>query len=802
MELVNYRITLDVLKNGVQKTLQGFNTGDAYARRIEVSLVRGSELFELTDNLVASMYVKHEDAEEPSINACEIIGNKVIYNILPTDISSEGIVSMQLKIIEVKDDISKVLVSPRFELAVWDAITDDSEAEKTTVYTALEEALAEAKRFKDKTVVSVIVDEDYLFIVTFGDGSQYTSTVIQDAMKDISSVAEYVEEAKEAAETATSAEAVATEKATEAVAAKQYIIDHREELKGEPGVIWKTEEPTLPEERVPIWINPNGQFVPIPIGPGGGADIDDDVVATDKTWSSSKINSLISEFVTPTNVKTINGESIIGKGNIVVSGGESDVIPSYYNEEYATTKAKVEELSINDSCFNILCATDLHYSPKGSGYNEDKLRAPIFNMLKALHKAEREMPLSLVATFGDYMQMPSGYTKEQGISNIAELNAELSSINTPKMAIAGNHETHYNGNSDGIGLTNDEIYNLLLKKYVGRDIKKASENVFYAFDDANEVCYLFISAESSSKPFTYIQSAFDKVISANTNNYPYMVFCHFAVDTDNNTVWSGVSNSIDYIKTTKGKEIIAWIGGHKHCDWVVNYNNTLVVTLINSCWYAPRVGQDGVQYDKELGTSNESAFSIITINKVLGKLFITRFGAGVDIECNYNNTSGAIGRVDGQPTYDDWFDIANANVAQNSGNRCEYSVVGNNLTVSMSKPSSGIVASMPIKELPTITKKTFKVVADSGVATDKLMGMGIEFVKDGATVTQVGILGSAFTVTSNDIINGGITRTVTASTIEQMSGADTIRVYFRTPSAGTSGETYNFVFNNLRIELS
>ncbi len=72
MELVNYRITLDVLKNGVQKTLQGFNTGDAYARRIEVSLVRGSELFELTDNLVASMYVKHEDAEEPSINACAL----------------------------------------------------------------------------------------------------------------------------------------------------------------------------------------------------------------------------------------------------------------------------------------------------------------------------------------------------------------------------------------------------------------------------------------------------------------------------------------------------------------------------------------------------------------------------------------------------------------------------------------------------------------------------------------------------------------------------------------------------------
>lgn len=320
MELVNYRITLDTLKNGVQKVLQGFNTGDAYARRIEISLVEGNKLFELTDNIVASMYVQHEDAEQPSINACEISGNKVLYNILPTDINTEGIVSCQLKIIEVVNGVNKVLVSPKFELNIWDSASDDG-AEQTPTFTALEVALAEAKAYKDSTITSIYIEEDYTFVVDYADGRQYKSTAIKDALEHIGNVEAYVSRAERAAEDAETAkiyaqtaEVNAETSATNAENAKQYIIDHREELMGSPGVLVTDTEPTDPADRVPILINPNGVF--IPIGGGGGSDIDDSQISLTTTYSSQKIvdtlDSYKSEFVTPQQLEDAIGGALNG----------------------------------------------------------------------------------------------------------------------------------------------------------------------------------------------------------------------------------------------------------------------------------------------------------------------------------------------------------------------------------------------------------------------------------------------------------------------------------------------------------
>jgi len=491
--------------------------------------------------------------------------------------------------------------------------------------------------------------------------------------------------------------------------------------------------------------------------------------------------------------------------NIGSGSSTSDEIPTFYNDEYATTKATVEALSTNDS-FNIICATDLHYSPKGSGYNESKLRVPVFNMLKALRKAEKEMPVSLVAVLGDYMQMPEEHTKEDGISNIAELNAGLSSITSPKMAICGNHEYDFKGNGSGSGLTNDELYQYLLKKYVGRDIKKASTNVFYMFDDVNEVCYLFISANNNANVNTYLQAAFNNVITANTNNYPYMVLCHFAVDTVNDTLWAGVADAIDYIKTTKGKSIIAWIGGHKHCDWVKVYNDTLVVSLLNSCYYANNPSQDGETYEKPLGTADESAFSIITINKTFGKLYVTRFGAGVDIECNYNSTSGAIGRVEESPSQDYWFNVDDSTISQYASNHsCEYNLVGNTLSMTVNDTNSGVKIDNIVSELPTSEKKTLKLIADSCVGTEDLFVATVDFYEGTTKVGSVGMLGSKFEEKVSTIGNGGITRTISSSVLATIGNADKVEVVLRSSSATSSdlpNLPYNLSFVNLRVELS
>lgn len=218
MEKVTYRITLDTLKSGVQKVLQGFQKGDNYARKIEVTLVSGSTLFTLPSNVTAAMYLLKEGQTSPSINACEIVGNKIMYDVAQADIDTEGIVKVQLKVIEtMPNGASKVLVSPQFEMCVWESITDDSEGTQNPTFTALEQALAEAKNAKDKTIKSVYVDDgetdperQYLFVVEYYDGSEYTSTVLQDAILKIDDVERFTVEAKGYAERAEAAESTVT----------------------------------------------------------------------------------------------------------------------------------------------------------------------------------------------------------------------------------------------------------------------------------------------------------------------------------------------------------------------------------------------------------------------------------------------------------------------------------------------------------------------------------------------------------------------------------------------------------------
>ena len=96
MEQIIYRLSLDVHKNGIQKTLQGFQTKDNKARRIVLNLVSGGCPYILPqDSVVPVMFIN----DGKSVNACRIDDDTVIYDILPSDTAEEGIVDMQFKLI-------------------------------------------------------------------------------------------------------------------------------------------------------------------------------------------------------------------------------------------------------------------------------------------------------------------------------------------------------------------------------------------------------------------------------------------------------------------------------------------------------------------------------------------------------------------------------------------------------------------------------------------------------------------------------------------------------------------------------
>lgn len=182
MERIVYRKTLDAHKNGIQFTLQGFETADNMARTIELSLMASGDAIDLPlEQLSAIMYVTTPNSTEPSINKCSIKDNTIIYDVLP--ITEEGITEMQLKLIETRPDGAKgVLMSPRFAIEVTKSNAEDESVTQSTTYTALENAIASAKAVYDKRMLRVEIDNDCVFSVVYADGSTYYSEALKETL--------------------------------------------------------------------------------------------------------------------------------------------------------------------------------------------------------------------------------------------------------------------------------------------------------------------------------------------------------------------------------------------------------------------------------------------------------------------------------------------------------------------------------------------------------------------------------------------------------------------------------------------
>lgn len=205
MQTIVYRFSLDVLKSGVQRLIEGLQTQDELARKLEISLVSGSKTYEIpTNNIRADLYLTFPN-KSTAIKECEIVGNKIVYEISDADIALKGTVVCQLKLIGIRAGVPEaVLVSPMFEMDVWESAT--SEVVPDDRFSSLTNAIAEAKSLGDSAIVSVIMDEDNKIIITQRDGTAYESTAFTEFYGAVDQLAEtaknYSEEAKKSAEAA------------------------------------------------------------------------------------------------------------------------------------------------------------------------------------------------------------------------------------------------------------------------------------------------------------------------------------------------------------------------------------------------------------------------------------------------------------------------------------------------------------------------------------------------------------------------------------------------------------------------
>ena len=180
MEKIVYRKTLDVHKHGTQFLLSGFETADKKSRQIVINLMASGDAIDLpVEQFEAVMYVFTPGIANPSINKCIIDGNNIIYDVLP--IANEGITTMQLKLISIKDGKPDgVLFTPKFAVEVIES-GDKGDVVPEPTYTAIEKALATANDAYGARVTRVVLNDDLMFYVYYADGTIYSS----DAFKRI-----------------------------------------------------------------------------------------------------------------------------------------------------------------------------------------------------------------------------------------------------------------------------------------------------------------------------------------------------------------------------------------------------------------------------------------------------------------------------------------------------------------------------------------------------------------------------------------------------------------------------------------
>jgi hypothetical protein len=186
MDKITYKKTLDAHKNGIQFTLQGFETADNMSRRIDISLMASGDTYDLPlEGVEALMYITTPSAKEPSIAKCTIEDNAICYDVLP--IVEAGVTEMQLKVIGTSVNGAKsVLISPRFAVEVLESNTEDAEAEKSTTFTALEDAVAKASAAYEARLLRIEVDENCVFRAFYADGTVYETDAVQSMLMQVS----------------------------------------------------------------------------------------------------------------------------------------------------------------------------------------------------------------------------------------------------------------------------------------------------------------------------------------------------------------------------------------------------------------------------------------------------------------------------------------------------------------------------------------------------------------------------------------------------------------------------------------
>ena len=135
MEKQVYRKSLDLQKNGAQWSID-VKQNDVNSRRIVISLTDGGKAFILGGDMIATIYGKKTDGNV-IYKDCTIENGMVIVDVEKQLITAAGTVECELRIYDSNAAGAQLLTTPRFNIEVYDVLSDENRITSTSDYSAL-----------------------------------------------------------------------------------------------------------------------------------------------------------------------------------------------------------------------------------------------------------------------------------------------------------------------------------------------------------------------------------------------------------------------------------------------------------------------------------------------------------------------------------------------------------------------------------------------------------------------------------------------------------------------------------------
>lgn len=316
-----------------------------------------------------------------------------------------------------------------------------------------------------------------------------------------------------------------------------------------------------------------------------------------------------------------------------------DTLPSYYADHIAgkieTINTRIMTAGKNGDSFFFI--TDLHWPSNAK-------KSPL--LIREIHKY---CAIDTIMLNGDYQNQYNSVTS--AVKKIRECITSFDLCGTKTFVNVGNHEFNDPGASaPDHRLTNDQVYSVVIKPQENRIVTSDGQTVilpFYFDNTKMKRRYYFIPANYGSNIDDNVRRWFGKSLKELPDGYDAVIISHIAVGVSSGTIimdthFEAIAGMIDaynarttytygsttYDYSSATGRVLCVLCGHKHRDG--NIQTTGGIPIIATTCDAYAQDKDEERATSALGTVNEQAFDVVTIDKNANKIYLTRIGYGED----------------------------------------------------------------------------------------------------------------------------------------------------------------------------